>query len=51
MYWSTRGNDKLLPYTQEREPVMQDYQADQTGSAVNMQIARLKEGYAIHVES
>lgn len=48
---TARGKDMLLPYTQAGEQVMQDYQADQTGSAVNMQIARLKEGYAIHVES
>jgi peptidyl-prolyl cis-trans isomerase C len=48
---TARGKDMLLPYTQAGEQVMQDYQADQTGSAVNRQIARLKEGYAIHVES
>lgn len=48
---TARGRDRLLPYTQAREQVMQDYQADQTGAAVNREIARLKEGYAIHVES
>ncbi|HUD30765.1 MAG TPA: peptidylprolyl isomerase [Novosphingobium sp.] len=48
---TARGKDQLLPYTQAREQVMQDYQADQTGSAVNREIARLRQDYAIHVES
>lgn len=46
-----RGKDRLLPYTDARDQVRQDYLASETGAAVNNEIARLKQGYAVHVES
>ncbi|MPS70429.1 MULTISPECIES: peptidyl-prolyl cis-trans isomerase [Novosphingobium] len=48
---TARGKDQLLPYTDAREQVKQDYQADQTGTAVRREIARLRQDYAVHVES
>ncbi|MDE8653589.1 peptidylprolyl isomerase [Novosphingobium album (ex Liu et al. 2023)] len=46
-----RGDAKLLPYPVARDQVRQDYLAAETGAAVEKEVARLKQGYKIRVES
>lgn len=46
-----RGEAKLLPYPEARDQVRQDYLASKSGAAVGAEIAKLKQGYTIRVES
>lgn len=44
------GPAAMLPYTDVRDQVKQDYQAEQTGTAVEKEVQRLERGYRVRVE-
>lgn len=46
-----RGDARLLPYPAARDQVREDYLASKSGAAVQDEIGKLKQGYAIRVES
>ncbi|WIW88930.1 MULTISPECIES: peptidyl-prolyl cis-trans isomerase [unclassified Sphingobium] len=45
-----RGASAMLPYTDVRDQVKQDYLAAETGALVEQEVKRLEAGYAVRVE-
>lgn len=45
-----RGDARMLPYPEARDQVRQDYLAEQTGGAVEKEVARLTEAVDVRVE-